>query len=366
MTPSHLYLHVPFCARRCAYCDFAIAVRRDVPVGDYVKAVEKELAMRKLRGSELESVYLGGGTPSRLGGEGIARVIEIVRGRFQVVDRTEITIEANPDDVDAECAVAWREAGVNRVSLGVQSFNDLVLRWMHRVHDSESATRAFRVLRDAGFDNISVDLIFALPDSLNRSWEDDLGRSLALGPDHVSLYGLTIEKETPLAKWSERGEVIPADENRYASDFLLAHELATAAGYDHYEVSNFSRAGKKSRHNSAYWTGAAYAGIGPSAHSYDGETRSWNVREYADWSSRLARGEPILAGSETLTEANRASEKVYLGLRTTSGLAVTDADRSHTDRWENEGWATRDGSVVRLTSEGWLRLDSLAAALTGL
>ena len=366
MTPSHLYLHVPFCARRCAYCDFAIAVRRDVPVGDYVKAVEKELAMRKLRGSELESVYLGGGTPSRLGGEGIARVIEIVRGRFQVVDGTEITIEANPDDVDAECAAAWREAGVNRVSLGVQSFDDSVLRWMHRVHDSESATRAFGVLRDAGFDNISVDLIFALPDSLNRSWDDDLGRALALEPDHVSLYGLTVEKETPLAKWSERGEVIPADENRYASDFLLAHELATAAGYDHYEVSNFSRAGKKSRHNSAYWTGAAYAGIGPSAHSYDGRTRSWNVREYADWSSRLARGEPILAGSETLTEANRASERVYLGLRTTSGLAVTDADRSHTDRWENEGWATRDGSVVRLTSEGWLRLDSLAAALTGL
>jgi oxygen-independent coproporphyrinogen III oxidase len=364
--PSHLYVHVPFCARRCSYCDFAIAVRRDVPVYGYLTALEKELELKNLAGPTLDSLYLGGGTPSRLGGEGISRLIGILRGRFQITGATEITLEANPDDVDAGGAKAWREAGVNRVSLGIQSFDDAVLRWMHRVHDADSAAGAFRILRDAGFDNISVDLIFALPDSLNRSWENDVRRALSLGPEHISLYGLTIEKATPLARWNDRGDFIPADEDRYASDFLLAHNLATDAGYDHYEVSNFARPGRRSRHNSAYWTGAAYAGVGPSAHSYDGSTRSWNVRDYAAWADRLARGDTILAGSETLSDENRLAEKVYLGLRTSAGLSVAETDRPHVDRWQHEGWATRDGDTVRLTSEGWLRLDSLASALTGL
>lgn len=366
MTPQHLYVHVPFCARRCSYCDFAIAVRRKVPVDEYLAALEKELIAKKLGGPVLESLYLGGGTPSRLGGEGIARVIELVRSRFGISRDTEITIEANPDDVDERQAKAWRGAGINRISLGIQSFDDSVLTWMHRVHDSESATGAFRILRSAGFKNVSVDLIFALPESLNRSWEADLRRALELGPDHISLYGLTVEKATPLARWTERGTVSAADEERYAADFLLADRLAVEAGYEHYEVSNFARNGKKSRHNSAYWTGAPYDGVGPSAHSYDGSARSWNVREYSDWCRRLTRGESAVADAETLSAENRLAEKVYLGLRTNAGLAVSNSDREHTDRWQTEGWATRHGDVVRLTSEGWLRLDSLAAALTGI
>ena len=366
MTSRHLYVHVPFCARRCAYCDFAIAVRRDVPVGEYLTSLAKELDTRNLPSSALDSVYLGGGTPSRLGGEGIGRLMALIRDRFHIADSAEVTIEANPDDVDSGSARAWREAGINRISLGIQTFDDAALRWMHRVHDSAAAEVAFGTLREAGFDNISVDLIFALPSSIGRSWENDLQRAFALGPDHISLYGLTIEKATPLARWQERGAVVPADEDRYASDFLLADTQAALAGYDHYEVSNFARADKKSRHNSAYWTGAAYLGIGPSAHSFDGSNRSWNVRDYAEWSQRTRRGESAVAGSETLTEENRLSEKVYLGLRTSDGLAVSDADITAVESWQREGWATRDGNIVRLTSEGWLRLDSLAAALTGL
>ena len=365
MTLRHLYVHVPFCARRCAYCDFSIAVRRVTPVAEYISALNKELDQRALSGS-LNTVYLGGGTPSRLGSAGIAQVLESIQTRILVEPDAEVTIEVNPDDVTSDDARGWRLAGVNRISLGIQSFDDSVLQWMHRVHDSAAAARSFDILRQAGFDNISIDLIFALPDSVNRMWHTDLEKAIALNPEHISLYGLTIEPATPLARWTDRGIVSPSDEDRYAVEFLLADSLAGRAGYEHYEVSNFARTGKHSRHNSAYWSGAEYAGVGPSAHSFDGERRSWNVHAYADWVSRLSRGESVTGGSELLTTENRLAEKVYLGLRTRDGLPVSTRDRASAGQWSERGWATLDGDVVRLTSEGWLRLDSLAAALTGL
>jgi oxygen-independent coproporphyrinogen-3 oxidase len=368
VTVRHLYVHVPFCVRRCSYCDFAIAVRRDVPVSEYLEALASELSLVRAgeRPERIDTVYLGGGTPSRLGGQGVGDVIDLVRRFFIVGDDTEITIEANPEDVTIEQARTWRTKGVNRVSLGVQSFDDGVLEWMHRTHDASAAVTAFSALRQAGFENISIDLIFALPEALGRSWEADLNRALALEPDHISLYGLTIEPSTPLARWTESGSVIPAEENRYAADFLRADELTAAAGYSHYEVSNFARPGKESRHNSAYWTGAEYLGVGPSAHSFDGETRRWNVAPYAKWVQLLRSGQSVTEGSERLTEANRRAERVYLGLRTSSGLAAVGSDMEIARRWNGEGWAKVEGDVVRLTPEGWLRLDSLATGLTGL
>ena len=341
-------------------------MRRSVPVDEYLDALRAELETKGPARSTLDSLYLGGGTPSRLGAEGIARVIELVRERFDVSTDTEITIEANPDDVDRAQALAWKIAGVNRISLGIQSFDDSVLKWMHRIHDSVSAATAFSTLREAGFENISVDLIFALPSSLQRAWRTDLEKALELRPEHISLYGLTIEHSTPLGRWKDRGSVTPADEEIYAAEFLVADQLMSSAGYDHYEVSNFSLPGKKSRHNSAYWTGSPYLGIGPSAHSFDGEVRSWNVPQYAEWVSRVSRGESAITDSERLTDSNRVAEKVYLGLRTKGGLVISDADRQSADKWSQQGWANIDGDRVRLTSEGWLRLDSLAAALTGL
>jgi oxygen-independent coproporphyrinogen-3 oxidase len=343
-------------------------VRREVPVDEYLSALGKELA-RSASATvrrEIDTLYLGGGTPSHLGPAGVAGSLELVRRHFDWSSDIEVTIEANPDDVTPLAAAEWRRAGVNRVSLGVQSFDDTVLEWMHRVHDASQAEAAVRTLRQAGFENISVDLIFALPDSLGRSWKTDLTRAIELDPDHISLYGLTIEPATPIARWRDRGSFVPADEDRYAEDFLLADRMAGAAGFEHYEVSNFGKPGKRSRHNSAYWSGAEYVGVGPSAHSYDGERRTWNVGPYADWVDRLERGESPVGGSELLTEANRLAEKVYLGLRTTGGLPVSNPDRDATRLWSDEGWATMQGDVVRLTPEGWLRLDSLAAALTGL
>jgi oxygen-independent coproporphyrinogen III oxidase len=365
VTANHLYVHVPFCARRCAYCDFSIAVRRNTPVAQYVASLERELEKRAATG-RLKTLYLGGGTPSRLGAPGVSQVISLVRDRFDLERDAEITIEANPDDVTIEDAHAWKSAGVNRISLGIQSFDDSVLKWMHRVHDSVVATQSFKILRDVGFSNISVDLIFALPESLERSWQRDLETAIALSPDHISLYGLTIEPASPLARWTARGTVTASDEDRYAEEFLLADEMTKAAGFDHYEVSNFSRPGKRSHHNSAYWSGARYLGVGPSAHSFDGERRSWNVKAYADWTARLLRGDSVIEGSEVLTPENRVAERVYLGLRTRDGLSVSSNDRTSLEQWTDNGWATVEGDVLRLTSEGWLRLDSLAATLTGI
>lgn len=343
-------------------------MRRNVPVADYLAGVRRELQLN-LAGAPrfaLRSVYMGGGTPSRLGPDGVQGLVAVVGEFFDIADGAEVTLEANPDDVTVNVARRWADSGINRVSLGIQSFDDSVLAWMHRTHDAAQARAAFSALRAARIDNISVDLIFALPQEIDRSWKADLEAALLLHPDHISLYGLTIERATPLARWEQRGSVAAATEESYAADFLLADEMASAAGFTHYEVSNFALPGRESRHNSAYWTGAEYLGIGPSAHSYDGECRSWNVAPYAEWLARLSDGRGVVEGTERLDRANVRAERVYLGLRTKTGFTASAADLAHAKRWSDAGWAEITGSTIRLTPEGWLRLDSLAAGLTGL
>ncbi|MEO8946386.1 MAG: radical SAM family heme chaperone HemW [Gemmatimonadaceae bacterium] len=359
----HLYIHVPFCARRCSYCDFAITVRAATPVTQFNAALELELAMLDTSTWNLDTVYMGGGTPSRLG-PAIGDVLGMVRDRAPVAPDAEVTIEANPDDVTPANASAWFSAGINRVSLGAQTFDSSSLEWMHRTHTSEQIGAAVHVLRDAGIANISLDLIFALPETLGRKWNVDLDRALALGPDHISLYGLTVEPHTPLGKWRDRGEAVEAPEERYESEFLIAHERLGDAGFEHYEVSNFALPGRRARHNSAYWRGVPYAAIGPSAHAFDGSVRSWNVAAYPEWERRLHTGEPVVAGSERLSEENRLSERVYLGLRTTDGLRATDAELELVRPWVDAGWATVTNRTIVLTISGFLRLDALAASLT--
>jgi oxygen-independent coproporphyrinogen-3 oxidase len=251
------------------------------------------------------------------------------------------------------------------VSLGAQTFNDAGLEWMHRTHNSAQIARAVSMLRRGGIDNISLDLIFSLPDHIGRSWRDDLDRALELEPAHLSLYGLTIEPMTSLGKWADRGQVVQGGEEGYEEEFLLAHDTLSAAGFEHYEVSNFARPGKRSRHNSAYWTGVSYLAAGPSAHSFDGEVRRWNVAAYVEWMRRLAKGDSVVAGEETLTPDNRASEAAYLGLRTSTGFLLDAGDPSNLRAWQDAGWAIvindHGQTRVRLTPTGWLRLDSLAA-----
>lgn len=364
--PRHLYIHVPFCARRCAYCDFAIAVRRVVPVEEYVDGVARELAMRVPDGErwEVDTLYLGGGTPSMLGADGVARLLDRVRERVRIAAGAEVTLEANPENITREAARAWRAAGVGRLSVGAQSFDDRALAWMHRTHDAAGIVRAVDEARRGGIEELSLDLIFALPESLGRDWERDVRRTLALDPTHVSLYGLTIEPATPLGRWRDRGAVSEAPEERYESDFLLAHDILGAAGYEHYEVSNYGRPGHRARHNSSYWRHVPYAGIGPAAHSFDGARRRWNAAAYTGWARALAAGSDPVAGEEVLSREDREAERIYLGLRTLDGLEVDDMMARRVLPWIEAGWATMEGTRVRLSATGWLRLDALATDLT--
>jgi oxygen-independent coproporphyrinogen-3 oxidase len=366
----HLYIHVPFCARRCSYCDFAIAVRREVPSDRFAELVLREWAGWQshpvwTRSPRISTVYFGGGTPSRLAPEAIARIIEQVWTDRGIEAGAEITLEANPDDVTAAAAQTWRAAGVNRVSLGAQSFDSMVLRWMHRTHDAAQIGRAADALRAGGIGELSLDLIFGLPALLERDWSADLERALALEPDHLSLYGLTVEERTPLARWSQRGAVTPVDDERYAAEFLAAHERLAEAGYEHYEVSNYARAGRRSRHNSAYWRRAPYVGLGPSAHSAWDNGRRWNQREWAEYERRLGEGASVVEGEERLEPAGVRLEELYLGLRTSEGIPADRVPADTVQRWTTSGWAEVTGDRIRLTPEGWLRLDGLVASLSG-
>lgn len=361
---QHVYVHVPFCARRCVYCDFAITVRRNVPTDEYVHLLAREIAQRfpgEVRRA-VRTIYLGGGTPSRLGADGVPRLIEVLSRRW--VGAGEVTIEANPEDVTAAAVQAWRDAGINRLSLGVQSFDPSVLTWMHRTHRVDDVHRAVQVSRDAGLSQLSIDLIFGLPDDLGRDWARDLELAVSLDPDHISCYGLTVEPHTPLGRRRDRGDVREVADERYAREFLEAHRVLEAAGLQHYEVSSYARAGARAEHNSAYWRRVPYLGLGPSAHGFDGRERRWNLRDYTSWARALAGDDDPIDGAEQVTGESAAMERLFLDLRTAEGTPSDARDAEIVDLWTERGWAQRGNGVLCLTPEGWLRMNALVAALT--
>jgi len=402
----HLYVHIPFCQRRCSYCDFSIAVRKHVPGSEYVHAVLRELDLVRSspgwvnpgaqprgpeatgaqvaqprgpeatgaqvaqpRGPEataLETLYLGGGTPSLLPARDLARLLTSLFDAFgstPSLDEVEVTLEANPEDVTDASVRTWRSAGVNRVSLGAQSFDDRVLKWMHRSHDAARIGAAVRTLRAAGIENISLDLIFALPEDLQRDWERDLNQAISLLPSHISLYGLTVEPRTPLDRWISRGATkLPADD-RYAEEYLLAHERLTANGFQFYEVSNAALDGFRSRHNSAYWSGRSYLGLGPAAHSFDGTTRRWNLSAWEAYRRAIAEGRSAVESEEVLTPEQQSLEAMYLGLRTVEGVALRRLSPPSAALAVEAGWVVEEGDRLCCSPEGWLRLDELVAKL---
>jgi oxygen-independent coproporphyrinogen-3 oxidase len=365
-----VYVHAPFCVRRCVYCDFAVTVRSEGDVEGWAAALRGELALVTADGEELsdrlDTLYVGGGTPSLLGRTAMQALARIVGPDRLSSAALEWTAEANPESFDADVAAGWRAAGLNRISLGVQSFHEPALRWMGRLHGAEGARRAVAAAKSAGLDNVSVDLVFGLPAALGRAWSEDLERALALDVPHVSLYGLSVEPATPLGRAVAEGKEPAVDEERYREEFLEAAETLAQAGYEHYEVSNFARPGHASRHNAVYWDGRPYLGLGNGAHSYVHPVRRWNVRDWNVYRERIAAGQRPEEGRERIDAAAAALERTWLSLRTRHGIALaalTSDARELVGSWRQAGLALVEGERARLTARGWLILDRLAVDL---
>ncbi|MBM4185188.1 MAG: radical SAM family heme chaperone HemW [Gemmatimonadetes bacterium] len=365
-----VYVHAPFCVRRCLYCDFAVTVSPQGDVDGWIHAITAELALLEGAGyslaTQLDTVYVGGGTPSLLGPTAMRRLAVILgEGRLSN-EHLEWTAEANPESFTRELGAAWRTAGVNRLSLGVQSFHAPTLRWMGRLHGAEGAVRAVDQAKAVGLENVSVDLVFGLPAHLGRPWREDLERALDLDVPHVSLYGLSVEPATALGRAVAEGREPGVDEERYRDELLEAADTLTRAGYEHYEVSNFARPGYSSRHNATYWDGRPYLGLGSGAHSYVHPMRWWNERDWAAYRQHLLAGRSPEEGREHIDATTQALEATWLGLRTSAGLALDgrpEAVRELVRLWEREGLAVLEGGRVRLTAQGWLLLDRLAVEL---
>jgi oxygen-independent coproporphyrinogen-3 oxidase len=326
--PFALYVHVPWCRRVCPYCDFNVYADRHPPEAAYTQALVRELeawaATRPFAGRRVGSIYVGGGTPSLFSAGAIAQVIGAARARFGLVDGAEITLEANPGTVDATSLRSYRAAGVNRLSLGVQSFAPRLLERLGRDHTPEESEAAVAAARDAGIHNVSVDLIFAVPGSTLADWRHDLDRAIALEPAHVSAYALTFEENTPFHAWRRSGRIQAVDED---DDAAMAEHTAArlpAAGYARYEISSWARPERASAHNQAYWDGSHYLGIGAGAHSFDAgpaDARRWsNVRHPRAYMDAVASGARAIAQVEPLDVERLRSDFVFTGLRRLAGV----------------------------------------------
>lgn len=320
----HLYVHVPFCRHKCGYCDFNAYAGMDRLMPEYLSALERELASARVERafSPLETVYIGGGTPSLLPADLATRLLRSIRGTFELAPGAEVTLEANPATTDEPRLAAWLDAGVNRLSLGVQGFDPRALAVLERKTDAAQATRAFAAARRAGFENISVDLIYAVPFQDGPSWLDTLRRAVELGPEHISTYCLSFEEGTLLYRRRAEGKVPEVDTDVAWDQLDAASEVLAGAAYARYEVSNWARPGFESRHNRAYWRCRPVYGAGAGAHSYgtDGR-RAWRWRNVARPKEYIASSPAVRAGGEELGEHLAAAERLMLGLRTAEGVA---------------------------------------------
>ena len=318
-----IYLHIPFCKRRCIYCDF-FSTTQGGQTDRYIQTLCKELEQRKeyLEGEDIETIYLGGGTPSQLQEKHFEQIFSTLYIYYPVRPDAEITLEANPDDLNKEYVTMLRHFPFNRLSMGIQTFNDTTLRLLHRRHTAQQAIDAFERCRQAGFANISIDLMYGLPGETLASWKADLEQAIALHPEHISAYHLIYEEGTPLWKLREEHRVSEIDEDLSVSLFSeLIHTLKTA-GYEHYEISNFCLPGKHSRHNSSYWIGKKYLGCGASAHSYNGISRQWDIASLEKYMTGIENRQPDYE-IEELDLYTRYNDFVITSLRTQWGMSLT-------------------------------------------
>lgn len=318
-----LYIHIPFCRQACTYCDFhfSTSVRDREAV---LEVMYRELHERahEIGDAPVDTIYFGGGTPSLLDLDRIDGFMTLARSLFRVAPDAEVTLETNPDDVSEAALAAWREAGITRLSLGIQSFRDDRLRWMGRAHDARQARDSIALIAHAGFRTWTIDLIYGLPGMTLAEWDEQLTIALDHGMPHLSAYCLTVEPRTRLAHQVHHHQVVMPGDDQQSAQFDRLMDRMERAGLDHYEISNFGRPGHHARHNTSYWEGVPYLGIGPSAHSFNGRDRRWNVANNAVYTRAVNEGRPYWE-SETLTPAQRTNEKLLTGLRTTRGVDIT-------------------------------------------
>lgn len=318
-----IYIHIPFCKQACYYCDFHFSTNSS-DQDKMTEAICRELELRSnyLGGEKIETIYFGGGTPSILSSSNLTRVMEYIHRFYATDEVAEITCEANPDDLTNERLILLKQLGFNRLSIGIQTFNDEILKYLNRAHDSKLALSAYSHARDVGFQNISVDLIYALPGQSEADWIKNINICIDLQPEHISAYSLTIEEKTVFGRWVKSGKLIGPSDATAAHHLEILMDLLPASGYKHYEVSNFAKPGYYSRHNTSYWKQHKYLGIGPSAHSFDGVSRQYNVSNNHVYMKAISQG-TIPADTEILSKNDQINEYIMTSLRTEWGCDRT-------------------------------------------
>ncbi len=367
-----IYIHIPFCKQACSYCDFHFSTTFKKYRGELIDTICQEINQENeyLDGQVVETIYFGGGTPSLLEPIEINKILTSVFNNFELTKQPEITLEANPDDINSANLENWKKSGVNRLSIGLQSFHQEDLEWMNRAHTAEESNDAVKMARAFGF-NLTIDLIYGLPKSNLSKLQKNLEIAVGLEPDHISAYCLTVEQSTALHKWVENGKIVPTDEDEQADQFSFLVNFLSESGFHQYEISNFAKNEAYSKHNSNYWRGVHYLGIGPSAHSFNSTSRRWNVSNNKRYISKIRSSDQHYE-TERLTTEDQFNEYLMTGLRTTWGVNVkvlakiktlSKAFSDQLGTFEKQGLIERDKDIVRLTASGKLQADGIAAAL---
>jgi oxygen-independent coproporphyrinogen-3 oxidase len=368
-----IYIHIPFCRKACHYCNFHFSTTHH-QIEPMLAAIEKEAFLQKNYLSEsIETIYFGGGTPSLLSIDQLNNIMVAILTTYKIAPNAEITLETNPDDFEEEKLMAWKKMGINRLSIGIQSFFEADLQWMNRAHNADQADKCIRMAKAAGFNNITIDLIYGTPTLSDEAWKENVAKAISLDIDHISCYALTVEPKTSLAMMIQQKKMEAVDPDKQARHFSLLMQWLADAGFDHYEISNFSKPGKKSNHNSNYWNGVDYLGLGPSAHSFNGKSRQWNVSNNALYIQSLANDQ-IPFELEVLTDMERLNEYIMTSLRTMEGLSLDVVQRKWSEKELlqimeiaqkplSQGLMIQQDKNLILTNTGKLMADGIASDL---
>ena len=369
-----IYIHIPFCRKACHYCNFHFSTLLKGK-NDFTQALLKEIELQNnyLQNEAIQTIYFGGGTPSLLEKNELFEIMKQLIQHYNIHEKAEITLEANPDDIDKEKLQEWKEAGVNRLSIGIQSFFEEDLKWMNRAHNAEQARNCISLAQQTGFDNLSVDLIYGTPTLTDEKWRENIGIAVTMNIAHLSCYALTVEPGTALQKMITQRKKEDIDTEKQARHFLLLTDWLEQSGYEHYEISNFAKPGYRSRHNSSYWSGEKYLGFGPSAHSFSGQYRQWNISDNALYIQSLLQN-TIPFEKELLTTTQHLNEYIMTSLRTREGLNLTYIEekfgkpislqlKMNSKKFIENQNLSLNNMQLQLTKEGKLFADGIAADL---